>query len=88
MAARKQQATEKTTPTRDKAGDFKRLASKRVPKAIQALRSVGKLASTTSYEYTDEQADKVVETLQAELDKVKEQFASGEVAKDGVTFEV
>lgn len=86
MAARKQQA-EKTVDAA-KQQSFKRLAVKRVPKAIAALRSVGKLASTTSYEYTDEQANKVVETLQAELDKVKSQFTSGEVAKDGITFDV
>lgn len=91
MAARKRNtaaATETATSQVDKAGNFKRLAGKRVPKAIAAIRSVSKLASKASYEYTDEQAEKVVSALEAEVAALRQQFDAGEVAKDGITFEV
>lgn len=89
MAARKKAAVKnESATTRDKAGDFKRLAEKRVPKAIVAIRSIGKLASGVSYEFTDEQAEKICDVLQGELDKIKKQFAEREVHAEGVSFEV
>jgi hypothetical protein len=53
-----------------------------------AIRSIGKLANTATYTYTDEQAAKVVDALQAEVDKVAAQFEAGEADSAAVGFEL
>lgn len=59
---------------RDKHGKFLELAMKRVNKAIDQIRLVGNLANRTSYEYTDDEAKKIVRALQKEIDTVKSKF--------------
>lgn len=51
----------------EKALNFKRIAEKRVPKIIKAIRGLHPLASP-NYSYTEEQAGKIVHALQTELD--------------------
>jgi hypothetical protein len=50
----------------DKAMNFKRVAEKRVPKVIKAIRGLHPLASP-NYAYTPEQARKILTALEAEL---------------------
>lgn len=88
MARKANNAANAAPEGESKADAFKRLGSKRVAKAIVSIRTVGKLASKTSYQYTKPQADKIVAALQAEVDAVAAQFESGTVAKDGVTFDL
>lgn len=64
-------------PKESKADRFKRLASKRVAKALKALDGVRALASTASYEYTPEQADKIGAALSGALAGIKAAY-SGE----------
>ena len=54
---------------------FRRLANSRMPKAIKSMRLVKNL-SMGQYTYSPAQADKVVATLQAEVDSIKASFQS------------
>ncbi len=59
---------------RNKAQKFVDLANKRVNKTIKDLRLVSNLANKKNYQYTEDQARKIVRALQKELDSVKESF--------------
>ena len=61
---------------RDKSVKFVELANKRVNRAIKDLQLVGNLANKTNYEYTDEQAKKILRALQQEVDLLKQAFSS------------
>jgi len=62
---------------RDKRAKFIELANKRVNKALKELTLIGNLANKKNYEYTDEEARRIVRALQAELDNVKHNFTLG-----------
>jgi hypothetical protein len=62
--------------TRDKGAKFIELANKRVNKAIKDLQLIGNLANRQNYEFTDEQARKIIRVLQQEVDQVKQSFQS------------
>jgi hypothetical protein len=64
--------------SRDKAAKFIELANKRVNKAIKDLKLVSNLANTRNYEYTEEQAKKIIKALQKEIDTVKRSFQNVE----------
>lgn len=68
--------------SRDKAAKFVDLANKRVNRAIKDMQLVGNLANRQNYEFTDEQARKIVKALQQELDAIRHSFlVAGESAK-------
>lgn len=54
---------------------FKRLATRRVRNVIGKIESIGKLSSP-SYEYTDEEIEKIFTVLQETLDNVKTLFST------------
>jgi len=62
--------------TRGKGAKFIELANKRVNKAIKDIQLVGNLANRQNYEFTEEQARKIVRALQQEVDQVKQSFQS------------
>lgn len=66
--------------TRDKGAKFIELANKRVNKAIKDIQLVGNLANRTHYEFTDEQAGKIIRALQHEVDQVKQSFKNTDEA--------
>lgn len=75
---------EKTTET--KAQAFVRLANSRVGKALAAISVVSNLASP-NYEYTPEQADKIIQALTSEIAVLASKFAKPEAsAKTGFTL--
>lgn len=63
-----------------KAEKFKRLVTKRLTNAVKTIQLVGNCADEASYDYTDEQADTVIEVLEKEIDAVKAKFKGSEVA--------
>lgn len=63
---------------RDKAAKFIELANKRVNRAIKDLKLIGNLSNRQNYDFTDEQAKKIVKALQQEVDSVKQSFLSNE----------
>jgi hypothetical protein len=68
---------------RDKASKFIELANKRVNRAIKDIQLVGNLANRQNYEFTDEQARKIVKALQQEVDTLKQSFsATGEAGRN------
>jgi len=62
--------------SRDKAAKFVELANKRVNKALKDIQLIGNLANRQNYEFTNEQAKKIVRALQQEVDVVKQSFQS------------
>ncbi len=64
--------------SRDKVAKFVELANKRVNKAIKDLRLISNLANRKNYEFTDEQAKKIIQALHKELDSMKQRFLEAE----------
>jgi len=62
---------------RDKRAKFLELANKRVSRTLKDIGLVANLANRRNYDYTDEEARKIVKTLQARVDQVKRDFESG-----------
>ena len=60
---------------RDKRAKFVELANKRVTKTIKDLKLVGNLSNKAAYDYTEEDAKKIVRALQKEVDSIRSRFA-------------
>jgi predicted DNA binding CopG/RHH family protein len=60
---------------RDKRAKFVELANARVNRAIKDIKLVGNLSNKSSYEYTEEDARKILRTLQREIDALKARFS-------------
>lgn len=67
---------------RDKRAKFVELATSRVNRAIKELRLIGNLSNRSSYEYTDEDAKKILRALQRELDALKGRFGEPGAGSD------
>ena len=65
-----------------KADKFLRLAPPRINKVIQGLQSLKKLSAHSSYEYSEEQTQKMFAAIRAELDECEAAFKPKEVKKD------
>jgi hypothetical protein len=59
---------------RSKSEKFVELANKRVNRALKDIQLIGNLSNRRNYEFTDEQAKKIVKALQQELDVLKHSF--------------
>lgn len=59
---------------RDPRAKFVELANARVLRAVKDLRLVGNLSNRKNYEYSDEEARKILKVLEAELDMLKAKF--------------
>lgn len=71
---------EKDVVGESKSDKFKRLASKRVVNAISKIELIANLAAP-SYEYTSEDAAKILAALQGSVDKVKAAFSKQKIGK-------
>lgn len=56
---------------RDKRAKFVHLANQRVNRALEQLRLVGNLGNKASYDYTEDDARKIIRALQKALDGTK-----------------
>jgi ABC-type Fe3+-hydroxamate transport system substrate-binding protein len=63
---------------RDKSAKFVELANKRVNKAIKDIKLVANLSNKQNYDYTQDQAKKIIKALQYEVEQVKQSFLSGD----------
>ena len=70
---------------RDRREKFVDLATKRVNKVIGQLRLVGNLSNRSAYEFTDEDAKKIVKAIQKEVEAVKAKFAN-DTGNDNTNF--
>lgn len=69
--------TQESLTARDKRAKFLELANKRVSRTLKDIGLVANLANRRNYDYTEEEARKIVKTLQAKVDQVKRDFESG-----------
>lgn len=69
-----------TAPTKDKAENFRRLATARVNRCAHQIKLIANLANRSSYEYTVDQAALVLATLDEALKHVERAFTT-QVAK-------
>ena len=60
----------------NKSEKFKELARSRVNRAINMIRLISNLGNKAHYDYTSEQARKIVNALQSEVSNVKIKFNS------------
>ena len=67
---------------RDKRQKFVELAEARVNRAIKDIRLIGNLANRNSYDYSDEDTNKIFRALRKELDAAKDRFSDGGSGKD------
>jgi ABC-type Fe3+-hydroxamate transport system substrate-binding protein len=67
-----------TKQKRDPRGRFVELANKRVNATILQIRLVGNLSNKKNYEYTTEEARKIIRALQREIDDLKIRFKGEE----------
>lgn len=72
---------------RDKRAKFVELANKRVNKAIAQLRLVGNLANRAAYDFTDDDARKIIKSLQKEVESLKSRF-SDSGSNEGADFQL
>lgn len=85
-SVRKSQA--QTDPDMDvKAARFFRVAGKRAGRAINALDSLVGCTNPSNYYFTEEQATKILNALQASMDRVRKAFESPQ-ASGPSTFEL
>lgn len=77
------EAAKKAARTAEKADNFKRLAPARVAEALTAIERVERLCVRTGYEYTAEEAAKVVSALRAAVDSAERSYAAGKLVKGG-----
>lgn len=69
-----------------KADKFKRLAAPRVNKVLRTLDQIGNLSNRSSYEYTEEEVDKMFSAMRAKINATYEKFHKGEKKSDGFSF--
>ena len=67
---------------RDKRKKFVQLAEARVNRAIKDIKLIGNLANRNLYEYTQDDAKKIMKALQRELDAAKARFLGDSGGKD------
>ena len=70
-------------PPRDRspAGRFRYLAERRVPKVLRAISSVTNLSDRKNYEFTEDQAQQIIDALTESLDELKNEFARNSRSK-------
>lgn len=79
--------SEPTAPeTETKADAFKRLANYRVQKAIDRLDLIGNLSNRSSYEYTEDQVDRIVVALDEALTRLHNRFKQTKETKETFTL--
>lgn len=82
-AAQKTAAAAKDKAETAKRQKFIELAQKRATKAINAIRSLAKLANRGNYVYTDDQVAKLSEVLRQEVIDMNAAFSTTEAAEKG-----
>ena len=60
--------------SRDKQSKFVQLAEQRTNTAIKSMQLIGNLSNKRNYDYSDEQAAKIIAVLEGELKELKLKF--------------
>jgi hypothetical protein len=56
---------------------FKRIATKRTNEILEKIRILGNCSNRSSYEYTDEEVNKIFSEIEKQLKSTKAKFSSG-----------
>ncbi len=59
---------------RDREKKFKQLAEKRVSRVLKDLKLISNLSNRSNYEYSDQDANKIITAIENEFKMVKMQF--------------
>lgn len=73
--------------TDSKQERFRRLAERRVNRAIKDLRLIGNLSNKNNYDYTIDQVNKIVAALKRELRELRARF-NDRTIEDEKAFEL
>ena len=65
-----------------KSDNFKKLAENRVRKALKLLKLIGNLSNKTHYDYSPQEANKIISVLRAEIKNIKNRFKSKNSSDD------
>ena len=68
---------------RNRRAKFVELATKRVNRTIKDIKLIGNLSNRSAYEYSEEDAKKIIRALQREIENVKSKFSGGGSGGDG-----
>lgn len=74
----KTKAGEEAPKNESKHDKFKRLATARMGTVLQKLKVLTNCANATTYEWTPEEAQKIIDTLQSKIDLLKEKLLGDE----------
>ena len=66
---------------RSPSGRFRYLAERRVTKALRCINSVTNLSDRKNYDFTDDQAQQIIDALSDALDELKDEFARNSRSK-------
>ena len=84
MTADNNEEFEKEAPANETKGEkFLRLAPPRVNKIINGINSLKKLSSKSSYDYSEEQVEKMISAIRAALDDCEQSFKPKEKKENG-----
>lgn len=72
----------------NKKENFKRIAENRVNKILSLYKQLENLSNTSFYEYTNDQIEKIFETLEEELRSTKEKLIKENKEKGKKRFEL
>lgn len=72
----------------NKKENFKRIAENRVNKILTLYKQLENLSNTSFYEYTNDQIEKIFETLEEELKTTKEKLIKENKEKGKKRFEL
>lgn len=70
-------------PKESPAQRFKRIAERRVNRAIKDLRAIANLANRSNYSYTDAQVKKIMRALRKEIGMLQSRFSEGSPSSNG-----
>lgn len=70
-------------PQETKAQRFRRLANRRVPVALKRIEHVRNLTNHAQYEWTAEQAERILSALRAAVEEVARGFSGAKEKKNG-----
>jgi ABC-type Fe3+-hydroxamate transport system substrate-binding protein len=85
MATSRKRKSAATLGERDPRERFVSLANSRVTAAIHQIRLIGNLSNKKNYQYSPEDAAKIIRALQRELDELKSKF-KGESKSESSIF--
>lgn len=85
-AARGRKPVDPNAPVESKAAKFRRLANRRVPKALKALQYVENLGNRGQYQLTEQQADRIIEVIGVACQRVFARLKGNEADISGFSL--